>query len=120
MPSHVVRHLALNDCTSRAFSAAGIPVKEEPAGLVRSDVWHPDGCILIRWRRGKPLAWGVTVCATTAASYMTTASHTAGAAAEQAADRKCAKYTELSAAYEFNQWQSSHTGHSAKQPLLSW
>ena len=32
---------------------------------------------------------------------MTAASRTAGAAAEQAADRKCAKYTELSAGYEF-------------------
>jgi len=29
------------------------------------------------------------------------ASHAAGAVAEQAADRKCLKYTELSATYEF-------------------
>jgi len=47
------------------------------------------------------LAWDVTVCATTAASYVTAASRTAGAATEQAADRNCVKYTELSAAYEF-------------------
>ena len=31
LPSHVARHHALNDCISRAFSAAGIPVKKEPA-----------------------------------------------------------------------------------------
>jgi len=43
----------------------------------------------------------MSVCATAAASCMTAASRTAGAAAEQAADRKCAKYTELSAGYEF-------------------
>jgi len=47
------------------------------------------------------LAWDVAVCTMTAASYVTAASHTAGAAAEQAADRKCAKCTELFAAYEF-------------------
>ena len=49
----------------------------------------------------KPLAWDVTVCSTVAASYMTAASQSAGAAAEQAAERKCLEYAELSAAYEF-------------------
>ena len=33
-PSRVVRHHALNECISRAFSAAGIPVRKEPAGVV--------------------------------------------------------------------------------------
>ena len=47
------------------------------------------------------MAWDVRVCSTMAVSYMTAARRKAGAAAEQAADRKCAKYTELSAAYEF-------------------
>jgi len=36
-----------------------------------------------------------------AASYLTEASHTAGAVAEQAADRKCSKYTKLSSTHEF-------------------
>ena len=79
VPSRVVRHHALNDCNSRAFSPAGIPVKTEQAGLVRSDGKQPEGCTLIPWHVGKPLAWAVTVCTTT------TASHTAGAAA----DKKC-------------------------------
>ena len=34
-------------------------------------------------------------------SYLAVVSHAAGAVAEQAADRKCLKYTKLSAAYEF-------------------
>ena len=48
------------------------------------------------------MALDVTVCAKTAASYVTAASRTAGAAAKQAAGRESAKYTELaSASYEF-------------------
>jgi len=37
VPSRVVRHRTLNACISRAFSAAGIPLKKEPADLVQSD-----------------------------------------------------------------------------------
>ena len=62
---------------------------------------RPDGYTLIPWRGGRPLAWDVTVCTTVAASYVTAASQSAGAAAEQAAERKSLKYAELSAAYEF-------------------
>jgi len=55
--SPVVRHHALNECVSRAFSAAGIPVKKEPTGLqAHKDAKYPDGCTLIPWRGGKPLA----------------------------------------------------------------
>ena len=77
------------------------PVKKEPSGMAHKDRKHPDGCTLIPWHRDKPLAWDVTVCSTVANSYLTAASHTAGAIAEQAAERKCLKYAELSAAYEF-------------------
>ena len=100
-PNQVVRHHALNECISRAFSAAGIPVKKEPTGLALKDGKRPDGCTLIPWRGGRPLAWDVTVCTTVAESYVNAASHTPGAVAEQAADRKCLKYADLSAAYEF-------------------
>ena len=101
-PSRVVRHHALNECISRAFSAAGIPLRKEPAGLVQRDGKRPDGCTLIPWRGGKPLAWWyVTVGTTVADSYVTAASQSAGSVAQQAADRKCQKYGELSAAYEF-------------------
>ena len=100
-PSRIVRYRALNECSSRAFSAAGIPVRKEPAGLVQRDGKRPDGCTLIPWHGGKPLAWDVTVCTTAADSYMTAASPSAGSVAQQATDRKCHKYGELSAAYEF-------------------
>jgi len=48
------------------------------------------------------VAWDVTVCtAVAAASYVTAASQSAGAAAEQAAARKSLKYAALSIDYEF-------------------
>ena len=80
---------------------SAIPVKKEPSGLAHEDGKRPDGSTLIPWRGGKPLAWDVTVCTTVADSYLTVASHAAGAVTEQAADRKCLKYADLSAAYEF-------------------
>ena len=82
-PNRVLRHHALNECVSPAFSAAAIPIKKEP-----SDLAHKDGCTLIPWRGGKPLALDVTVCTTVADLYLTAASDAAGAVAEQAADRK--------------------------------
>ena len=69
--------------------------------MVQRDGKRPDGCTLIPWRGGKPLAWDVTVGTTVADSYVTAASQSAGSVAQQAADRKCQKYGELSAAYEF-------------------
>jgi len=63
---------------------------KEPACLVQKE-----GFTLIPWCGGRPLAWGVIVCTTVAASRVTAA----GAAAEQAADRKSLKYAELPAAY---------------------
>jgi len=61
---------------------------------------HPDGCTLIPWHTGKPLAWDVSVHPV-ADSYVTAVSQSAGSIVQQAADRKCQKYGELSAAYEF-------------------
>jgi len=89
--SRDVRHHALNDCVSRA-----IPVRKEPAGRVQKDGKRPDGCTVIPWRGDRPLAWDVTVCTTAAASYVTAASQSAGAATEQATERKFLKYAELS------------------------
>jgi len=43
----------------------------------------------------------VTVCTTVADSNLPAISHAGGAVAEQPADRKCLKYAELSAVYEF-------------------
>ena len=77
------------------------PWGKKPAGLVQKDGKRPEGCNLIPWHGGRPVAWDVTVCTTVAASYVTAASQSTGAAAEQAAERKSLKYAELSAAYEF-------------------
>jgi len=49
-PGKTAQHHALNDVVARAFSAAGIPVSKEPAGLSRTDGKRPDGMILISWR----------------------------------------------------------------------
>ena len=45
------------------------------------------------WKRGKPLAWDVTVPDTYAASHMGETAENAGAAANKAATNKFAKYS---------------------------
>ena len=79
----------------------GIPARKEPTSVVQKDGKRPDGCTLIPWRVGRPLAWDITVCTIVAASYVTAARQSAGAAAEQAAERRSLKYAELFAAYEW-------------------
>jgi len=83
-----------------ARSMHGFVCKHVPS-LAHKDGKRPNGCTLIPWRGGKPLPWDVTVCTTVADSYLAAASHATGAVAKQAADRKCLKYTELLATYEF-------------------
>src|SRR6218665_112764 len=51
--------------------------------------------------RTRALIWDATVTDTLAASYLLFTSVAAAAAAEQAADRKCAKYDILSKIYHF-------------------
>jgi len=55
-----LHHILLNECVSRAFSAAGIriPVKKEPTDdLAHKDGKRPDSCILISWRRAEVNHW---------------------------------------------------------------
>jgi hypothetical protein len=49
---------------------AGIPVVNEPQGLVRTDGKRPDGLILVPWQSGRSATWDVTVFDTLAASYI--------------------------------------------------
>ena len=100
-PGRTVRHQALNDTIWRAFGAAGIPATKEPTGLTRLDGKRPDGLTLIPWQAGRPLTWDVTVVATLAESYLSTAVKGAGAVAELAASRKTQKYSELAHDYIF-------------------
>ena len=68
---------------------------KEPSGLARTDGKRPDGLTLIPWREGRSATWDVTVTNTVADSYIQADSVTAGAAAEAAAERKAAKYVDL-------------------------
>lgn len=100
-PGRIMRHHSLNDIVSRAFASAGIPASKEPSGLSRADGKRPDGLTLIPWKKGKPLTWDVTVATTLADSYIAASARSAGSAAEAAATRKLAKYTNLSMNYIF-------------------
>jgi hypothetical protein len=88
------RHHYLNDLLWRAITRAGVPATKEPNGLYRADGKRPDGLTLVPWREGRSVAWDVTVADTVADSYLAITSVTAGAAAQAAAERKNAKYTE--------------------------
>ena len=59
------------------------------------------GLSLIPWQTGKPLLWYVAVASTLAGSYVDTTATGAGLVADQAADRKTAKYADLRAQYVF-------------------
>jgi len=63
--------------------------------LARQDGMRPDGLTLIPWQRSKSLTWDVTVVHTLADSYVSVTARSGGAAAEQAAGRKTAKYDPL-------------------------
>src|SRR6218665_3924035 len=100
-PGRTARHANLNELICRSLVRAGIPATKEPTGLSRTDGKRPDGLTLIPRRMGRALIWDATVTDTLAASYLPSTSVAAAAAAEQAADRKCAKYDILSKTYHF-------------------
>ena len=62
---------------ARSFSAAGVLVVKEPAGLSRSDGKSPDGLSLVPWQNGKALCLNVTVIYTLADSYISAATRDA-------------------------------------------
>ena len=57
--------------------------------------------MLSLWQMSRAIIWDATVADTLAASYLSLTSVAAAATAEQAADRKCAKYDFLSKTYHF-------------------
>ena len=67
----------------------------------RTDGKRPDGATLVPWRRGRYLAWDATAIHKCAASYIHLTASTTVGAAEQAAERKLAKYSALTATHEF-------------------
>ena len=70
-------------------------------GLSRSDGKRPDGLSLFHWEAGKPLTWDVTVICPLADSYVAAAAREAGSAAEEAATRMTAKYSNIQANHIF-------------------
>ena len=86
---------------ARAFVSAGIPVTKEPQGLTRTNGKRPDGLTLILWSGGKAVAWDVTVAFTCAASYIQSSATISGSAAETAASKKVAKYSDLTTSLRF-------------------
>ena len=102
-PGRYTRHSLLNDVVWRSFQRAKIQAQKEPAGLAvsipKSDgttaLKRPDGASLIPWKRGRSIAWDVTVANTFAASYISATEVEAGSAAERAAQLKITKYNEI-------------------------
>jgi len=93
-PGRIARHhQALNDIVTRAFMSAGLTVTKDHVRLARQDGTRPDDVIPLQ--RGKPPTWDVTVAHTLESSYVSAAARSGSAAAEQAANRKLAKYDEL-------------------------
>ena len=82
------RHTALNDILKRALSAAHVPSRLEPIGLLRTDGKRPDGVTLAPWKCGQLLVWDATCPDTFAPSYRTQATSEPGRVAALAEYRK--------------------------------
>ena len=97
------RHSALNDIVKRGLSAAHIPSRLEPTGLLRSDGKRPDGVTL----HGSMVIWLFARLGchmpryTFAIFYRAQATSESGRVAESAEDRKAEKYRGLPASHSF-------------------
>ena len=94
-------HTALNDIFKRALSAAHMPSRLEPTGLLRSDGKRPDGVTLAPWKSGQLLVWDATCPDTYAPSYRSHATTEPGCVAALAEDRKAEKYRDLPRSHWF-------------------
>jgi len=97
-PGRVARHQVLND-------------------INRQNGKRPDGLSQIPWQSGKLLLWDVTVASTLAGSYVDTAATGADLVADQAADRKTAKYADLRAQYDFQPLSVDNLGPFSSSTL---
>ena len=75
------RHATVNAIIQRAFTAAAIPARLEPAGLSRSDGKRPDGVTIVPWECGRCAVWDFTCPDTLAPSYRSAATSDPGNAA---------------------------------------
>ena len=110
------RHSALNEIVKKALNSAHIPAVREPPGLCRRDGKRPDGLTLVPWAHGKCLVWDVTVVDALAPSRVE--SFEPLKAAEEAEERKEAKYRELiSSGYAFQPIAFETQGNSGPRTL---
>ena len=86
--THSVARRVRADISGTQRSAAHIPSRLEPTGLLRSDGKRPDGVTLAPWSSGCLLVWYATCPDTFAISYRAQATSEAGRVAESAEDRK--------------------------------
>jgi len=84
----------MNNILWRAVKRAQISSTKGPANFILQNGKRPDGSTLIPWSRGKPMVWDVTVPDTYAESHISDIATEAGAAANQTAANKIAKYDE--------------------------
>ena len=96
------RHAAVNDIIKRSLSAAHVPSRLEPTGLLRSDGRRPDGASLAPWKSGCLLVWDVTCPDTFALSYRAHATQEPGKVAATAEERKSEKYRGLPPGHMFS------------------
>ena len=73
----------------------------EPTRLTRIDGKRPDGVTSLPYCRGRSVVWDVSIVHTLAPSYLDASSKRAGAAAEQRASAKRAKYVDFAPTYDF-------------------
>ena len=96
-----MRHNAVNDLIKRALASADIPALLEPKSLSRDDGKRPDGLTVLPWANGRCLVWDFTCPDTLAASHLNRAVISPGLVANDAEDRKTAKYLTLAPLYNF-------------------
>ena len=95
------RHAALNDVIKRSLAAVDVPSILEPVGLCWLDGKRADGVTIIRWKRGRALAWDVTVWDTFAPSYLSLAASGAASIANRAEAKKRNLYQVLIHTHHF-------------------
>ena len=94
-------HMTINDLIKRSLVTAKAAAHLEPAGICRSDGKRPDGATVMPWKSGLVLVWYSTCSDTFALSHLQLAAREAGAVADQAEQRKMAKYIDLAATHHF-------------------
>ena len=111
------RHTAINELIQRSLATAGVPAQLEPSGICRSDRKRPDGATVAPWKCGRALVWDATCPDTCAASHVMLATSEACAIANQAEERKRAKYAELLVSHHFVSVAIETSGVFGQGPL---